>query len=685
MKLFEILKEEILTESGIRIPKGSTSAKILYHKDLDGLFSAILTVNQLEKQGIQKSRINLVPVQYGDDNDKLYKDSFGKKGQFVSVVDFSSFPQGNAFNSLNMVFNYKLDKTKFLSFVKKYDNNFKTMSEIDFKTKVFEYFSITEKDIKEKNLKELTASYRALKHFDFSKIKGKEIDFKTLDKMFETKLNNPDFVSDHHDNAKGDLTPGKSGKIGATNFKSDAEHISTVYAQNLADYSSIKAITTIDSAAYEDLENTILLKKDFREKGRMERLVTITSTLVGQIIKHSPDIANHIILNSAPSVVSVYNNCLKYGKFNDTQLKMYEEMKKENPNWDSITSMKDTLPKSLQKNYTDKDKYKSLKPLLSVEEWRKKGIEDMKKALSGFWTPKMEEAYKATKKEGEGKEIALETFIKQTETTLGQMGEKNKIGDEGKEEKRNVFKALIKNRKEELKKLKEENKSKLSSTGKEEMKSSFSNYGNVMVQKTKSPKEQPSRFAGSLLEKGGFLSPFVCRVWSTMIQFAVNPQVSKAAPEAMKDVDLGAISTIVLNKLGEKYTDRGREPWWLPVIKRESGGHKFITTISALATVGLAPAAEREKLEKLKEIKSRITKVGKKFETMMPMKAAELKVLELSKEKHSEIREEALRFILTEFSKILWEKYKNIKVPGSGKYSLDNIVKIEKETGEAPK
>lgn len=673
MNLFEILKEEILTESGIKMPSGTTSAKILYHSDLDGLFSAILTVNQLEKQGIQKSRINLVPVQYGDDTDKLYKDSFGKKGQFVSVVDFSALPTGNAFNSLNKIFNYKIDKQRFITFVKENDTKFKTMSEEDFKKKVFEYFSISDKDIKEKNKKELTAAYRALKHFDFNKIKGKEIDFKTIENMFETKLNNPDFVSDHHDNTKGDLTPGKSGKIGASSFKSDSEHIATVYAQNLADYSSIKAVTMVDSAAYEDLENTILLKKDFREKGRMERLVTITSTLVTQIIKHNPDIAKEIILNSAPSVVSVYNNCLKYGKFNDTQLKMYEEMKKENPDWSVITSMKNTLPKGMQKNYTDKDKYKSLRPLLSIEEWREKGIKDMEKAVSGWWSDKSEDLYQATKKEGKDKEKALKEFINNTETERKALGRKNKAEAPEITSKRNAFEAIVAEKTEELNNLKETNKKTIEplETERNTKQGQFQRVGVVMRQAPGSTKDMPGRYVGSLLEKDGKLSPFVLKRFGTMIQVAVSPTVAKKAPEALKDVDLGKMANSILDDLEADFKAKKEYAWFVPKIKKQSGGHAKITTISALGMIGLMPAPDKEKLENLEAVKSRVVKVGKNFDTMMPNKAAELKSLQEKKEEYAKKRTEAMNFIEKRFYEILWEKYKGISVPGSGKYKLD--------------
>ena len=72
------------------------------------------------------------------------------------------------------------------------------------------------------------------------------------------------------------------------------------------------------------------MSKDFKNKGRMERLASILNTLVPQLIKRNKQAAKELIKMSQPSIVSVYNNTLKLMKFHETQLKMYEEMKKEN-------------------------------------------------------------------------------------------------------------------------------------------------------------------------------------------------------------------------------------------------------------------------------------------------------------------------------------------------------------------
>ena len=92
MTLKEILineKDYLLLEAGIRIPKGTQAAKIIYHQDLDGVFFSISTYQQLLKQGIPSKNIKLSGIQYGDNNQKVKKQLSAKKGQMVALVDFA--------------------------------------------------------------------------------------------------------------------------------------------------------------------------------------------------------------------------------------------------------------------------------------------------------------------------------------------------------------------------------------------------------------------------------------------------------------------------------------------------------------------------------------------------------------------------------------------------------------------
>ena len=73
----------LLNESGIRLPKGTKSAKIVTHQDMDGFVSGLLIYNQLIKQGVPADRINIKFVNYGD-NDLLDKATRKNKTQALS-------------------------------------------------------------------------------------------------------------------------------------------------------------------------------------------------------------------------------------------------------------------------------------------------------------------------------------------------------------------------------------------------------------------------------------------------------------------------------------------------------------------------------------------------------------------------------------------------------------------------
>ena len=82
----------LLNESGIRLPKGTKSAKIITHQDMDGFVSGLLIYNQLIRQGVPADRINIKFVNYGD-NDLLDKATRKNKTQALLSCDFSAFPK----------------------------------------------------------------------------------------------------------------------------------------------------------------------------------------------------------------------------------------------------------------------------------------------------------------------------------------------------------------------------------------------------------------------------------------------------------------------------------------------------------------------------------------------------------------------------------------------------------------
>lgn len=366
--------ERYLTESGIRIPKNSKSAKVLCHSDMDGICSGILAINQLQKQGIPKNRITIEFVQYGD-MDLLDKATRKNKAQAVVAVDFAAFPRINMESAFS-----KLSKT--------------TGSRAEgYKPKYNMKFSDFKRDMIDKNV---TPTFSNLSGY-LKKNVGDKADFFTNRKKLRQDIDNflkawkslkpgddpekvnvtdIDYVSDHHSNDKGDLVGGKSGTIGRTKFKSDTEHLATVAAQGFMAWNDIKEITKVDSAGYVDTENTFLMKKDFKGKGRKERLAIIINALLTSLLKSNKKLTADLMKNTAPSLISIYSNCLKYAKLNDIQLSIYSELKKAEPDYDKVEKLSTKLPRNISKNVYNSTKDK-IKPTSSLDALRNKNLKSI--------------------------------------------------------------------------------------------------------------------------------------------------------------------------------------------------------------------------------------------------------------------------------------------------------------------
>jgi hypothetical protein len=165
-------------------------------------------------------------------------------------------------------------------------------------------------------------------------------DLSTEEKTSEKKGHKPEVVSDHHANTKNDLVPGKKGKIGATEFASDSEHIAVSYARNIADWSTVEAVSRIDGAKYTNIIDTLTLPTNFKSKGRMERLAILVNTLLSKLIKKNKAALEHLIRTAQPSLVSVYTNLTHAFKLNDLQVEGLEEINKESPDWDKINEIR---------------------------------------------------------------------------------------------------------------------------------------------------------------------------------------------------------------------------------------------------------------------------------------------------------------------------------------------------------
>ena len=316
---------KLLIESGIRIPKGTRAAKIIFHADLDGVFSAILTMNQLIKQGISKDKIVLSSIQYGDNNYEVKQKLKASKGQMIALVDFARIS----------------------------DDPKEGIRKPDF---------WSDHHVQDK------------KQIDKKQIEQKQSANKKSDATIKSNIGDTPLRKVIKRNLK---MKGITEAIGKTQYPSEAEHLAMVHAQNLMTGRDIEAVSKIDSANYTNLADVLDLPKDFRSKGRMERLAIIVNSLIGPIIKNETAV-DKLIRDSSPSLASVYNNVLKISKLAENQITAIKEISKESPDWNKINQIRKGLPTEMAKT-TVKGARVPMAPS-SVEAAREKGKEDVEKS-----------------------------------------------------------------------------------------------------------------------------------------------------------------------------------------------------------------------------------------------------------------------------------------------------------------
>lgn len=370
----------LLNENGIKLPKNTKSAKIITHKDCDGFFSALLLYHQLIRQGVDKDRINIKFVQYGD-NDILDKATRKNPTQAILSCDFSAYPTidleaeyssfAKEYDKENNRFIYPTGKASF-NYMKKaildssFGATFKKLSDYLKRVAPNCLFFTKQKD---------PSVRRAIENF----MKGWQVYLdngkKDVNKVVMSKV---DYTSDHHENSKGDLVPGKSGAIGKTEYRSDTEHIATVSAQNLMNWEDVEIISRIDSAQYKDLQSVLMMPKDLKSGDKKERLGILVAALVNQIIKSNERLAEHLVKISQPSLLNVFINAQKVAKINDDELKILSELKNDSVDWDKVNSLLVNLPKSEQKKILkSRDDNKTIKPVASLETMREKNIKNI--------------------------------------------------------------------------------------------------------------------------------------------------------------------------------------------------------------------------------------------------------------------------------------------------------------------
>lgn len=665
MNLIQLLEgkeesENLLLESGIKLPSGTKAVKMSIHADVDGFFSGLMAFQQLQKQGIDKDKIKINFIQYGDEESEMMKKVTTHNKQASVVLDFSALPRKNLYEEINRISGYKFKdyilQKKFLDFIKKAlkGNKENKQGFFDFVRKTFEL---------DENV-DLEDYYTLFRQF-----KPKEVDFKDFNKKdFSVPLATPDFISDHHYNDKGQLVSGKGGKIGAKQ-KSDTEHIAVSFAPNIADYSTIKEISKMDSATFTRTEDNIDLPKNFKQQGRMERLAIIINTLLSEVIKKNPTLAKEILKASSPSLVSVYNNILKMNKYNNTQVEIFDELSKKEPDWNKVDSLRSTLPETMKKETTKED-LKGVKKFKTREEWKEFSEKNLEKSKTGYAKTKPKEEDENEYLDTRGKldlalsdaerrlrinEMTIKTFLNRKE----KFGEKNEVAIEKLKKDQKIIEKNIEKAKKNLEdyEKKREEKSK-------ERQGQFLKLGNVMRQDVSSTKDMPSRYLGSLLVVNGERMPFTLRRFSGMIQVSLSPEASE---QMKKEIDLAAMAKKVLSEVRAKHETFSNK-WAFEKIEEGSGGHKGITTFSNLNMLGLLPKNQRERIKELEELAKRATKadsslrkVGEKS-GVKTTKWDELKELRERKQQAAEKRTEIMNDIEKGIYKYLWDNYKHFKI-----------------------
>jgi len=446
------VKDILLLESGIRIPKGTKAAKIIFHRDLDGVFSAIITYNQLIKQGIDRKNIILHGIQYGGESTSanMKKYMIPKKGQMIALVDFA---------------------------------------------------------------------------------------------RLDPDTRRPDFWTDHHhkEGEPKELAQ-KGSRIGKSEFKADTAHLAQSHAQGVMDSATIKAIEIVDSAGYTNLKDTFLLRKDFKEKNRMERLAILINALMSDFrIWNKDDIMEAFIKETKPSLVSAYNTLLKYIDLSKIQEEAIKEIVKPNPDW--------------------------------------KKVEESRKLM-----PTMKMKKKIVKENTNLKEDALSDYKEKQELKVK--------GNKRTEEENKRYKELLN---KDLNLIKHKREGSLKASVKKGGR--FEPKEKIVIQSE--PKAQ--RYLWTQLHKNGVKFPFVIKRYASLIQVAVNPDVSK---ELKDKIDLNAIVKNIFKEIREELKGQYQD-WALDIIEGRSGGHKTITNIADLYLMFMAPKKIRTELKELETLKQR--------------------------------------------------------------------------------
>lgn len=511
--LMNNFSNNILAEEGGIPLKGKTSAKVITHKDTDGLISGITMVHALEKRGIPRDRITIKFAQYGDD-DKSYEKFLAKNDkEYVSVTDFAKFPKVKVYDVFQTLLGWPKDGMyKFKSFAKK---DFKSMKLDTFKKEFRDNYSPKENKFTDDSLTSLFYGMRTLQDelkSGKSSLSGSSSDLRKL-KMITAK---PNTVEDHHENSNGSLSGGDNGEI-AIHSPSEASHLANKYIPGAWSKEDLEAIDMIDSAGYnyEQLRNALFLEKHFSGKNKKKNLAQIITVLGTQIIKKNPELAAKVVRESGTNLVSVYTHIVQALNIDKKERALYDALKDGNVEL-AKQIVKEINDPRLTKNWAgDKNKFQKMGSLNDLDSFRSKNLKDVKKHIKGQYL---------------------------------------------NDEKYNEIKGI------------KDDKEKKEAAGNNT--SDIVSHANFSIQNIRVLKGYPDRYINSLFGENGYMNPYGIKKFPNFVQVSCNPlykgnvDFSKVAEKVMPEIKQKLLDS---GKLSPKDVDKIME-----TMLEENGGHKAI-------------------------------------------------------------------------------------------------------------
>lgn len=518
--LMNNFSNNILAEEGGIPLKGKTSAKVITHKDTDGLISGITMVHALEKRGIPRDRITIKFAQYGDD-DKSYEKFLAKNNkEYVSVTDFAKFPKVKLYDVFQTLLGWPWNKDYyFRNFRETHD--FHKMNLEQFKKEFRNYASKNNLTVKENkftndSLTSLFYGFRTLQ--DELKKDKTFLDSSRLPNIRKLKVTTaiPDTVEDHHDNSNGSLSGGKSGEI-EIHSPSEASHLANKYIPGAWSKEDLEAIDMVDSAGYnqDQLRNAIFLEKHFSGKDKKKNLAQIITVLGTQIIKKNPELAAKVVRESGTNLVSVYTHIIQALQIDKKERALYDALKDGNVEL-AKQIVKEINDPRLTKNWAgDKNKFQKMGGLNDLDSFRSKNLKDVKKHIKGQY-----------------------------------------LNDE---------------KYDELKKIKN-NEEKKEAAGNNT--SDIVSHANFSIQNIRELKGYPDRYINSLFGENGYMNPYGIKKFPAFVQVACNPLYKG-------NVDFSKVAEKILPEIKQKLLDSGKlsakeVEKIMESMLEENGGHKAI-------------------------------------------------------------------------------------------------------------